>query len=214
MRGCIYVELFNSQYCIANRQKCCYNLIMTETMRRIIDTLITEIAKGKQYALDDLSRLVSARMLSLAQSIVRDRALAEDVVQDSFVRIVNSARKYRPGTNGYGWICKITQNVALSALRREKRQLCVNIDDCLNISDGGSLADSSAAQLTVVSAMEQLTQQERQVIYYKYFADYTLRDIAALTGRSKSAVHRTELSAENKLKILLDGGTNDGNGEL
>lgn len=187
---------------------------MTETMRRTINTLITEIAEGKQYALEDLSHLVSARMLSLALSIVRDRALAEDVVQDSFVRIVNSARKYRPGTNGYGWICKITQNVALSALRREKRQLCVNIDDCLNVSDGGDLAESSAAHLTVGSALGQLTQQERQVIYYKYFADYTLRDIAALTGISKSAVHRTEVSAENKLKILLDGGRNDGNGEL
>lgn len=181
---------------------------MTENMRHIVNVLITQIAEGKQYALEDLSRIVSGRMLALAQSIVRNRALAEDVVQDSFVRIVNNAHKYKPNTNGYGWICKITQNVALSALKRDRQQLCVNIDECLWLSDGNDVAENADDKLTVRQALRCLTQEERLVIFYKYFADCTVRDIAALTGKSKSAVHRAEIGAERKMRKFIGGGTN------
>ena len=77
---------------------------MTEQDRRLITQYILSIANGNVSALEDLSRLVSARMLSVAQSVVRNKATAEEVVQDSFLRIVQNARRFRAGSNGYAWI--------------------------------------------------------------------------------------------------------------
>ena len=181
---------------------------MTDETRRQINTYIAQIAQGDTFALEALSRLVSARMLSIALSIVKNRMTAEDVVQDSFLRIVRSAYLFKPHTNGYAWICKITQNVALNALRSARLRQTVNIDDFFHLSDDDDIAEQSTTQLALRQAMQVLTDFEKRVIYQKYFMDFTVRDSAKSLGKSKSAVQRAIASAEEKIKIFLKGGTN------
>lgn len=65
---------------------------MTDQDRQRINTYLMEIAQGNFVALDGLSRLVSARMLSVALAIVKNRQSAEDIVQDSFVTILKRPR--------------------------------------------------------------------------------------------------------------------------
>ena len=187
---------------------------MTDEMRKQINILIVQVSQGNTFALEGLSRLVSARMLSIALSIVKNRATAEDVVQDSFLRIVKNARLFKPETNGYAWICKITQNVALNALRVENRRRAENIDDFFNLSTNVDVAEQSLATLTLKQAMQTLTDFEKQVIYQKYFMDFTVRDSAKSLGKSKSAVQRAISLAESKIKIFLNGGTNSPNNGL
>ena len=182
--------------------------IMTDEMRSQINILIVQVSQGNTFALDALSRLVSARMLSIAQSIVKNRATAEDVVQDSFLRIVKSAHLFKPQTNGYAWICKITQNVALNALRSESRRRTENIDDFFHLSTDDDVAEQSTTQVMLRQAMNVLTDFEKRVIYQKYFMDFTVRDSASSLGKSKSAVQRAVSSAEEKIKNYLKGGTN------
>ena len=73
---------------------------MTERIRLRINELIVLISSGDELALNELAWIVSGRMLAIARSIVRDRALAEAVVQDSFVKILRAAEKFRRDTNG------------------------------------------------------------------------------------------------------------------
>ena len=181
---------------------------MTDEMRAQINTLIVQVSQGNRYALEGLSRLVSARMLSIALSIVKNRAVAEDVVQDSFLRIVKSAHLFKPKTNGYAWLCKITQNVALNALRAENRRRTDNIDDYFNLQGRDDVAEQSSTHILLKQAMQTLTDFERRVIYQKYFMDFTVRDSANSLGKSKSAVQRAIVSAEQKIKLYINGGTN------
>ena len=109
---------------------------MTDSERTQINQYIEQIAQGSYTAIDSLAQMVSGRMLSVALSVVRNRALAEDVVQDSFLRILSKAATFRKGTNGYAWICKIVHNTALNALRRERRFRALNYDDLPFLSDG------------------------------------------------------------------------------
>ena len=187
---------------------------MTDEMRTQINIFIVQISQGNTYALEGLSRLVSARMLSIALSVVKNRATAEDVVQDSFLRIVRSAHLFKPQTNGYAWICKITQNVALNALRAESRRRSENIDDYFNLSSDDDVAEQSLTQAMLKQAMQCLTEFEKRVIYQKYFMDFTVRDSAKSLGKSKSAVQRAIVSAEEKIKIYLTGGTKSPNNGL
>ena len=177
-------------------------------MRRQINILIVQVSQGNTFALEGLSRLVSGRMLSIAMSIVKNRATAEDVVQDSFLRIVRSAYLFEPQTNGYAWICKITQNVALNALRAENRRRTENIDDFFHLASDDDVAEQSTSKQLLIQAMSTLTELEKRAIYQKYFMDFTVRDIAKSLGKSKSAVQRALSSAEEKIKIYVSGGTN------
>lgn len=180
---------------------------MTDQMRQQINDLIVGISKGNEFALDELSRLVSARMLSIALSIVHNRTVAEEVVQDSFLRIVYNANLFKPNTNGYGWICKITQNVALTALRRENRHRADNIDDWWNIAADDDVFETSSTRVLLKQAMSALTEYEQQVIYQKYFMDFTVRAIAKSLGKSRSSVQRAITSAEEKLQKFINSGT-------
>ncbi len=176
-------------------------------MRQQINSCIAAIAQGDELALERLSCLVSARMLSVAQSVVKSRAVAEEVVQDSFLRIYRNAGSFRRNSNGYAWICKITQNQALNRLRSERSNAAENIDDFFFLASDVDVAAQSEAELTVREAMQVLAPFEQRVIYQRYFMDFTLRDSAASLGRSLSAVDRALKSAETKMRNFLNGGT-------
>lgn len=180
-----------------------YNVVMKPEDRQRINQSIVQISQGDASSLEVLSRLVSGRMYSVAFSFVRNRSLAEDVVQDSFMTIVKNSSRFSPGSNGYAWICKIVQNTALNALRREKRFRAENIDDFFNIADCFDLAEHSSAAVTLQQAVSVLNGFERLVIYQKYFMDFTVRDIARSVGKSKSSVQRTLSAAEEKMHRFL-----------
>lgn len=186
---------------------CAILKFMTDDMRRQINVYIVEISKGNEFALDALSRLVSARMLSIALSIVKNRVVAEEVVQDSFLRILHSAYQFKSDTNGYAWICKITQNIALNTLRKENRNRAEDIDNYFSLSSGEDVAEETTTQLLLKQAMSSLSDFEKRVIYQKYFMDFTVRDIAQSLGKSKSAVQRAIAAAEQKMKNYLKSGT-------
>lgn len=180
---------------------------MTDSERQQINSLIAQISQGDSFALEALARLVSGRMLSVAVSVVKNRGLAEEVVQDSFVKILNNASTFKRNTNGYAWICKIVHNTALNALRREKRFAAENIDDFFNLSGKENVTEQSVAAVAVCQAMSVLNSEEKQVIYQKYFMDFTVRDSAKALNRSKSSVQRLLTSAEAKMKNFLNSGT-------
>ncbi len=176
---------------------------MNDRERQHINTLICAIARGNTVALDDLSSLVSGRMMCVAYAVLHNRVLAEDTVQESFVKIVHNAHRFKNETNGYGWICKIVHNTALNVLRKEKRFLTENSDECFNLSDGSDVAESSAAKVAVEQAMSALTQTEKQAIFQKYFMDLSVRAIAKNLKKSKSAMQRLITCAEEKMKVSL-----------
>lgn len=180
---------------------------MTDEQRKQINTLLVNIARGDAAALDDLSCLVSARMLSVAMSVLCNRASAEDAVQEAFVRIVDNCNRYKRDTNGYAWICKVTQNVALNMLRSERRHSADNIDDMRSLPSDDDVQQRSETELLLQDAMSALTDVERQLVYRKYFMELTVRDIARDMGMSKSTVQRQIQLAEQKMKDRLARGT-------
>ena len=178
---------------------------MTDLERQKVGALIALIAGGEVQALDELARLLSARMLSVARSVLNDKHKAEDAVQDSFIKIIENAKKFRPDTNGYAWICKIVQNTALNILRSDRTRQTLDIDEFFDLADDGDLSDNAASTFTVKNAMSVLSTFERRVIYQKYFMDFTVRDSAKSLNKSKSTIARTITAAEAKMREYIAG---------
>ncbi len=184
---------------------------MQDKLREQINIYIMEIAKGNENALDNLSRAISSRMMAIAMSILHNRQLAEEALQDSFLKIVMKAHAFKQGTNGYAWICKIVQNASLNVLRAERRHKGVSLEECFSLATNDDVFDVVSQNIQLKNAMKTLTKYEQVAIYQKYFMDYTVRDIAKDMGKSRSSTQRIIDLAEEKIKKFLNCGTNGQN---
>ena len=87
----------------------------------LLTDLLGRVAQGDEAALKQLYDLTSGRFYGLALRIVRAGELAEDVLQESFVRIWRKAHQYDPTLGDpLGWMAAVTRNVALDHLRRAR----------------------------------------------------------------------------------------------
>lgn len=84
------------------------------------DGLILRIAEGDTAALEVLYRQTSASVYGFALSILRDPTAAEDVMQDTFVSVMQSASSYQPSGKPMAWLLTIARNLALMRLRKRK----------------------------------------------------------------------------------------------
>ncbi len=175
---------------------------MSELSARIAE-LILRLQKGDSYALDEILRLIGGRMMSLALGVTKNRADAEDVVQTAFIKLVQNAGQFHGG-NGYGFIMKITQNAALDFLRGKGRRAEICIDDCFSLTSfGGYDEERMTSSLTLEQAIAKLPVYGKKLIYYRYYMDMTIREIAKTTGKSKSQIQRDLEETEKLLKEYL-----------
>lgn len=166
-----------------------------------LNDLIAGIAAGKEDALVELYESVGGRMLSFARSILRDSALAEDAVQESLIKIVKYAKSFRYGTNGYAWILSVVRNESIT-VAKNFGQKYIDIDDCYYISDPVSVDHAERHDLN--QALKKLTLNDRKLIWLRYVADMTVREIAAELKAPRSTVQYDLKKAENSLRKILE----------
>lgn len=174
-----------------------------------LNTLLIAVAKGYSECLDGIYEIAGGQMLAVAISITRDKHSAEDVVHDSLIKIARFASKYKEDTEPAAWIMSIVRRTALDHLRAQKRRKETGGDELYYLTDSGYSPDKRDNAIALEQAMKSLSPEDRQIIYYVYYLDMTLREIARKTHSSKSAVQRAIKRAEKNLKTALFGGTND-----
>jgi len=136
--------------------------------------------------------------------MVRDDALADDLFQETFVRIMNALPAYTEKGRFRSWLFSVARNLALDAIRKGKferglfvRQDRENRDDSRHeiadgVADEGSAPDSAierrelAEQLDL--AIAGLPAPQREVLMLRHNADLTFREIAEITGDSINTV--------------------------
>ena len=175
---------------------------------------------GHEAAFRELVRRYERPVFSLIYRIVRDRALAEDLAQETFVKVLNGIKSYRPEFKFSSWIFKIANNAAIDHLRR--RSL-----DTLSLDGAPSAAtpeemDATALQigapgespLDEVAARELGTHIERAIarlrpeyracIMLRHVEGFSYEEIAAALelplGTVKTYIHR----ARNELREYLE----------
>ena len=131
--------------------------------------VVERASTGSEAAYRELVRRYQRPVFSLIYRMVRDRELAEDLTQETFVKVLNAIDRYRPEYKFSSWIFKIANNAAIDHLRR--REL-----DTLSL-DGGpdamtpdrvqatslQLGDGAESQLEELEARELGTQIERAI---------------------------------------------------
>ncbi|MCH5142739.1 MAG: sigma-70 family RNA polymerase sigma factor [Clostridiales bacterium] len=175
---------------------------MYDTGGEKLNNLILAVADGHADCLDGILKLAGGQMMAVALSMV-GRDYAEDVLHDSFIKIARFAKSYRPGTSPYGWLMKIVRNTALDFLKAKKTRAEVSSEVLFSLSSLDYSPERKESAIDLERAIAKLEPDEKKIIYFVYYLDMTVREIAGEMNMSKSAVQRLKEKAEEKLKNLL-----------
>lgn len=163
------------------------------------------IASCDEKGVNLLYACMGKTMLFVARGVVKDEFMAEDVVQDSFLKIVKDIHKYKKSTNAYGWVCKIVRNTAINSIYGKTKRPAVDLDEFGYIPDSENMAEKSETRILVEKLMNSLAPPiVKQMVYMKYFLDMTVREIAKEIGKSKSYVAKEIAKAEKFMRDMMD----------
>ena len=171
---------------------------------RKTNALIMRIAKGDKNALGSLYELTSGYLLNMARAYVRDRGLAEDVVSETYLKAVRGAGSFDPKGNGLNWLFKIVRNTAFNMNAYERRRRSEDIDAHTDIADVFDALDDARLDMKELRAVVRtLPREERALLYYRYWLGYTVRELAAITGKPVSTTQDNLKRILKKLKNKL-----------
>ncbi|HLH92880.1 MAG TPA: sigma-70 family RNA polymerase sigma factor [Xanthobacteraceae bacterium] len=168
--------------------------------------LIRAIAAGSKPAMRTLFLRHHARVLRYAMRIVRDHALAEDVLSEVFLDVWRRADRFAGRSSVATWICGIARHKALTAL--EAKPPTHNDDDHLITladpapgPDGGLDAQDRVA--TLQGCIDALSREHREIIDLVYFREKSFKEIAAMLGIGLNTVKSRVFYARKRLATLL-----------
>lgn len=162
-------------------------------VNRQCDRALCRLAEGDMAALEDIYRKLGRRIYMLALSILRDTHSAEDIMQDTFVKLAAEARAYREGSNAIAFILTITRNLSLNLLKKQRRETPTEVLP-------HSIDPGDAPPLAALEALSLLDEQERQIVILKLDCGMKHRHIAEIMGISPEACQKRYRRALEKLK--------------
>ena len=176
--------------------------------------ILAEVAAGDIDAYGHIVNRYRGRLYSFVFRFVGDRATAEDVVQETFLRAFRKRKEYRAIANFSTWLFTIAGNLAKSELRRRKRWRFFSLyrdeesDTGMDLPDEtyrpDRLAESSMMGVQIQRAILSLPENYRQVILLRDVEGLTYQEIAGVVrcpvGTVKSRVNRARLRLQQKLK--------------
>lgn len=167
------------------------------------EALLGRIADGDREAFLTLYEESAGGVFAYALSILKDRAEAEDVTQDTFLKIRSAAHLYRPKGKPMAWILTITKNLCLMRLRAGARTFPFREEE--KISGGlGGIADLED-RLVLEKALSVLSGEDCQIIMLHAVSGLKHREIAALMGMPLSTVLSRYSRGIRKLRKELEG---------
>ena len=165
---------------------------------------VDAIRAGNKDAYAIVIRLYQKRLFGLALMFVRDRAAAEDVVQEALVRAYTHLDRYEEIRDFYPWIATITVRLAQNWRRNRANKSAPETDEPqaeIEASDdvlAEVIADEGAAKLW--RAVNRLAQGERAAVVLFYQHDMKLNDVAQVLGVTPGSVKTLLFRAREKLR--------------
>lgn len=172
--------------------------------RRELDELLSGVATGDREALAQLYRRTRTAVYGLALSYVKNAHDAQDVTQDTFVRVWDSAYQYKPQGSPMGWLLAVARNLALMKLRQGSRQEQLE-DEEWDAIPAESPAVTPEDRQVLQQAMAALTDEERQVVMLHAVTGLKHREIAHLLEMPLATVLSKYHRALKKLRVQLEG---------
>lgn len=159
----------------------------------ICNRSIVALSKGDMESLSVIYDCMARMVFSLAYAITSNRYDAEDVLQDTMIKVVRYAGTYQSGTNARAWVLTIARNTATDIVRKRRRIQPLEDITEMQAEDDTSLIEA----LDLLSALED---DEKEVVMLRLYAGFTNRDAAKILGATPDAAQKRYRRAVEKLK--------------
>jgi RNA polymerase sigma factor (sigma-70 family) len=164
------------------------------------DELLAQVAAGDMRALEALYRRLRVPVFAVALAVTGDQGTAEDVMQDTFVRVYSGAAGYRPESRPRAWVLTIARHLALDAVRRRSREPVSGLTDDDAAAPSG---EPDRIRPDLVSALLQLGEIDRQIVVLHDLAGFTHAEVAAGLGLPAGTVRWRYRIALARLRPLI-----------
>jgi RNA polymerase sigma-70 factor (ECF subfamily) len=175
-----------------------------------LDLLSAQTA-GSEIDLAALVEAYSALLFRVAHSVLRNKAEAEDVVQDAFVRVLEH-RRTLPGVRDMRvWLVRVAWNLSLDRRRRIRPEQMDEIFAASLVAHHmpADVALNEAQRMKAVfREIERLPKAERQVLLLSALEELDTAEMAQVVSRSESAVRALLFRARSRLRTRLEKGGN------
>ena len=180
--------------------------------------LLAGIARGSEPALAELYDHFKSRVFNTALGFLRDTAEAEEVMQDVFVKIYQSAARFEGKSSVNTWIYRITVNQSLDRLNHRKRQkrfgLIVRFFrsdspepqiDLPDFDHPGVVMEKKENARILFKAIELLPEQQKTAFILSFVEDLPRQEVADIMQVSLKAVESLLQRAKANLRARLEG---------
>lgn len=180
------------------------------------EMLVNAYANGNNEAFDTLLRRHQSRVFNYIFNIVKNKDVADDIFQETFVKAIATIKQNRYTDSGKfsAWITRIAHNLIIDFFRQTKSENTVSADqeetDVLNRRE---LADENVEDILVTSQihtdvkriMESLPEAQREVLDMRFYRNMSFKEIAEATGVSiNTALGRMRYAILNMRRIASD----------
>lgn len=167
--------------------------------------MIRELKNGSEEAFVKLMEVYGNKLLGTCYLILKDRQEAEDVVQETFVKVYKNIRGFREDSGLYTWIYKIALNLSRDKLR--KRTFNLSLHEEIPGEDDVELEiETSIDKESLREGIKTLEPIYRESLVLFYYQELSIREIASITGEKEGTVKSRLSRARKHLKGQLQKG--------
>lgn len=186
--------------------------------------LIQRFIKGEQSCFELLIKRHKNKVFAYISMYIRDQALAEDIFQDTFMKVIQSVKAGKYVDNGkfISWVMRIAHNLIIDHFRRIKQMNTISNDDYeSDIFNSRKLADSNIEDdiikrqilKDVRKMIQMLPEDQREVVILRHYSGLSFKEIADITnvsintalGRMRYAlINMRKIMEENKISLTLN----------
>ena len=156
--------------------------------------LVKKYLNGDNTSFEILLTRHKSRVFAFIMSKIKNRATAEDIFQDTFIKVINSLQKGKYNEEGkfLPWMMRIAHNLVIDHFRKESKMKNIRPTDDFNIfdviNDGSRGQDEEMIRKRVHADLnvliEDLPEDQMEVLRMRYFKDMSFKEISEITGVS------------------------------
>lgn len=169
-----------------------------------IDVLINNIQKGDFTSAELLYQEIMPTLLKVSYSVLKDKFLAEDVAQDTFIQFYNSLQSYTVTHNAVAYICTIAYNRSINVLNKTKREFIVA--DMENQDEENmdlSIEDKIIRTISLRDYLSCLSEEEQRIVIWHVCEGLKHREIAQIMQIPVNTVFSKYRRSIHKLRKQL-----------
>lgn len=170
---------------------------------------------GDENALQALIGRHKDRIFTTIMFLVKDTYLAEDIFQDTFVKVIDTLRagRYKEEDKFLPWVLRIAHNLCIDHFRRGKRMPMVTTGDGYDIFDVLKFADTNVQEKMIYDQtaervrklVNNLPEEQRQVLILRHYSDMSFKEISDMMGVSiNTSLGRMRYALINLRKLMAE----------